>query len=332
MSQAENHAPEVVRISVDNQSFKERMGRRIATLALGAGATAYVVAGFPNPFAAVEDFVGGVRDVAGDVWDGAGKILGNGKEAADETVDKLTSREAQPLVVNPIDVVKGTVQGKVAFGFSEREYHIKHADKKWNTWLPSGDEWVILRNATYVVKAYVPGDIQISGTRQNITVSLPEPVRDMDVSLRKQPEIKGHPQLFAEIGQLPGAETNPAQTLRELHAYAKRLASQDAELMFAASCWGIASAEKLLVPTLGLAGLEVLQGTARGIDGNPDNDLKLVVRGSLKANMDPSSPEKFITRADCTNILGNTIPNLQDETFVLPRRTIEELTLAQEDK
>jgi hypothetical protein len=338
MTQTENQIPEVVRISVEtqNRSLKERMGRRLATFALGAGATAYVVAGFPNPFSAVGDFVDDVRDLAADVWDGAADILGKGKDAADEAVADVTRREAQPLIVDPKDVIKGAVMGRTAFGLAEREYHIRHASKKWNTWMPEGDEWVNIENATYVGEAYVPGDIQVTGTNRNITVTLPAPMRDMDVSLRTQPEINDDPQLFPQIGQVPGAETNPAQALRELHAYAERLEANDTNLMYAASCWGVESARGLLVPTLELAGFEVLQGTTQGVDGNLENDLQLTVRGRLQDNeaLQPGQDgyrSRYVNSENCADMLQNQIPALQDETFVLPRHSLNEVSLEQED-
>lgn len=327
MSQAENSNPEVVHIAIDHLTLRQRMGRKLAIFAMGAGAAAYIASGLPNPFGVVEDFVDGVGDVAGEVWDGAGEILGQGKGAADEVASDISGREEQPLLVDPKDVIMGAVVGQTAFGKSEREYYIDEASKKYNGWMPGGDEVVELKDAIYVGEAYLPGAFKLSGTDRNITVTLSPPRHDMDTKIRKQPTINDKPQLLADIGQLPGGETNPEMALEELNAYAKMLEANDTGLIKTAACWGIQTVEGLLIPVLSMAGFEVLTDGTLGKDGNPSNDLELMVRAPLTP-----IDNIYYEKNDCAKILSNEIPALQDETFVLPPRIIKNYKLKQEDK
>lgn len=307
-------------------SFKQRLAKYGAIGLAGAVAYGFIadrIPHLPNP-------IGAIAETLGDAWDTIGGAAEGSKEAVDEAVHDFTGRSEEPLAVDAEDVVRGQVEGRVSYGQVERVYEIKYAEKKYNSWVPRGDEWVRLYDAEYVGEASVPGPAEISSVGNTIDIRLRRPQRDPDIDVRRSPRVDDDPQIMAEAGQIPGDETDTGAALEELEAYANTLEREDEELMDAASCWAILSVEGVVAPALEAAGFEVVTGTEAGIDNNPDNHIVLNIRAEAYRQGE-NGPSSFYDAKSCASILDDTRTDQSGEgPLQLPTQTVEEVKLKQE--
>lgn len=307
-------------------SFKQRLAKYGAIGLAGAVAYGFIadrIPHLPNP-------IGAIAETLGDAWDTIGGAAEGSKEAMDEAVHDFTGRSEEPLVVDPEDVVRDNIEGRVSYGLVERAYEIEYAEKKYNSWVPRGDEWVRLYDAVYVGEASVPGPARISSVGKTIEITLGQPQRDPDIDVRRSPRVDDDPQLAAEVGQIPGDETDTGAALEELEAYANKLEKEDEELMTAASCWAIRSVEGVVTPALEAAGFEVVEGTETGTDDSTDNNIVLNIRAEAYRE-EEGGPSSYYDAESCQPILDETRTQHSGEgPLQLPARTVEEVKLKQE--
>lgn len=314
---------------VDNRpalSFRQRLAKCGALCLTGFVAYGFIadrVPHLPNP-------IGAITETLGDAWDTIGGIAQGSKKTVDEAVHDFTGRSDESLVVDPEDVVRNRVEGRISYGQVERAYEIKYAEKKYNSWVPRGDEWVRLYDAVYVGEASVPGPAAISRVGNTIDIVLGQPQLDPDIDVRRSPRIDDDPQIMAETGQIPGDETDTSPALEELEVYAKTLEREDEELVTAASCWAIRSVEGVVTPALEAAGFEVVKGDEIGTDDNPHNNIVINIRAEAYRQGE-SGPSSFYDAESCAPILNDTRTDQSGEgPLRLPTQTVKEVKLRQE--
>ena len=334
MSQHENYENHGNQNSHHSASRMVRTVAGVAALGLMAGAAVGV-------YEKVQDFDFSMP------WEGASLPhidISKPKEALDSAMATLSQREAEPLRIDPKDVVMGKVEGVTMYGKAERELDILKAEKKYNSPLPFSDEWVRLENGVYMLESHVGGTARVvmDEHTHKLTVILEQPTNNKDVRVVKDPRPTDRPQALAQLGQLPGNVTSAEAAQTELHKFVEDKQSNDPDLDKAASCWAIKGVGDLTRSLLTASGFDVTMGNkVPAIDyavaqQNPSfalNQITIDVIGAAKQDHTVVGPTLGESWTSCIPIIEATTPlNGYTTGGVLPTRQTDNVKLKQASK
>jgi hypothetical protein len=270
--------------------------------------------------------------------------LSEPKKALDDAVASITQREAEPLYIDPKDVVMGKVEGATMQGKAERELRVLKAEKKYNSPVPLNDEWIRLQDGVYMLESHVAGTTRVvmdEHTRK-LTVILEKPTNNNDIRVVQEPRISDRPQLGPQIGQVPGAETSATAAQKELFDFVKAKQSNDPELDKAASCWAIKGVADTTRGILEATGFEVTMGSkVPNIDPvvaqqNPamiNNLITVDVVAAAKQDTKIIGPTMGESWTSCIPIIAATTPaNGKADGGVLAARQTNDVALKQASK
>ncbi len=184
--------------------------------------------------------------------------LGDPKQALDDSMAQLSQREAEPLYIDPKDVLLGKITEIETFGSAERPMTVAYAEKKYNTWVLGADEWVKLRDGQYMTEAFVAGPARVSmGKKGELFITMNAPKTNNDVRVVRNPRTTDDPQIIAEIGQIPGKETSVNAALDELHEFVISVQKTDKELHDVAACTAVRNTTQFARQVLEAVGKDV---------------------------------------------------------------------------
>lgn len=312
----------------------EHHWQRTAMAVAGIGLMAIIGEKFVEAkFNSVMDFFGhpatAVKKAADAVQDAGADTIHAVKQAGDDFAAEVNPRKAWPLVVDPEDVVKGKIDGKVAFGKSNRKYTIVEAQKTYDAKLWFSDEFIELNGGVFMASAYVPGPLSFEIKGKTIQIVLPAAVVD-PAAMITAPHDTDDRQVIAAVGQLFGSSTSREEAMKELVAFVNQQVDGDRKLRDVASCFASESVRQVIDAAIVESGL-VIQDPNNPEAGGYQTDV--ITFSASDGKMGPPPP---MTKEFCDNLIAESktpdsglqpVPLTLDSSLDLQPTTVDSVDL-----